>query len=593
MNISIYQQRQQQYHAAATVLKKKQYWLGVTRLVSIVAVLVAAYFAVVEQSYTLGALAAISLVVFLLAVRIDNTATRQRRYVMAMAQVNTDEIAALLTQTYPCNDGSAYIAPQHPYSYDIDLFGPQSFFHHFNRCTSVPGNERLAGVLQSPDTTTILQRQAAVKELTEKLQYRQSLMAHGLNNQLTTVQLEQVTHWLEGPVTIYGRPLPLILMTVLPLCFVAAVVLYYYEVPQTGAIATGLFILNLIITGRYFTQFKQQLALSDELGKSLEQLAAQLRVIEQETFNSPLLRELQQQLSTHQVVASKQIKQLSTLFSNLDSINNLPAAMALNGSALFHLRVFRQIEKWKAQHRPLFRQWLHVLGEAEALNSMAGFAFNNPDFIVPQLSSTEQLVAAEVAHPLIAADKRVANTLQLQQEKFIILTGSNMSGKSTFLRTLALNLMLARAGSVVCARSFSFYPFDIFVSMRIHDSLLNNESFFYAELKRLHNIIEYVQAGHKTFILLDEILRGTNSNDKHRGTVGLIQKLAAMEVCGLIATHDVTVGELTAQYPSYMANKCFEAQIINDELLFDYKLKEGVCSKLSASFLMQQMGIID
>lgn len=167
-----------------------------------------------------------------------------------------------------------------------------------------------------------------------------------------------------------------------------------------------------------------------------------------------------------------------------------------------------------------------------------------------------------------------------------------MSGKSTFLRTLGVNLVLAQAGAAVCARSFRFYPYDVFVSMRITDSLQDSESFFYAELKRLKAIIEHLGKGHKTFILLDEILRGTNSNDKHNGTIGLIKKLVAGKATGIIATHDLTVGALTKEYSDYLDNMCFESEIINNELVFDYRIKQGVCSRLSASFLMKKMDII-
>ena len=229
----------------------------------------------------------------------------------------------------------------------------------------------------------------------------------------------------------------------------------------------------------------------------------------------------------------------------------------------------------------------------EALSSLANLAYNNPGYTKPILKTAEDLTAHDMGHPLIPAERRITNSISLKEEKFVILTGSNMSGKSTFLRTLAINLVLARAGSVVCAKAFSFYPYDIFVSMRIDDSLSGNESFFYAELKRLQRIIHRAQEGNPTLVLLDEILRGTNSNDKHNGTVGLIRRLAAMKICGIIATHDVTIGAMSETYKGYMTNKCFEAQINNDEIYFDYKLKEGVCSQLSASFLMRRLGIID
>ena len=168
-----------------------------------------------------------------------------------------------------------------------------------------------------------------------------------------------------------------------------------------------------------------------------------------------------------------------------------------------------------------------------------------------------------------------------------------MSGKSTFLRTLGINLVLARTGSRVCAETFVFYPYSVHVSMRITDSLQDSESFFYAELKRLHSIIVELEHGEKTFVILDEILRGTNSNDKHNGTIGLIRKLISARATGIIATHDLTVSKLAEENYDYISNQCFESEIINDELVFDYKLKEGVCTRLSASFLMKKMGVID
>jgi DNA mismatch repair ATPase MutS len=251
------------------------------------------------------------------------------------------------------------------------------------------------------------------------------------------------------------------------------------------------------------------------------------------------------------------------------------------------------LEKWKRKQGAQVEDWLKLLGEMEALNSLANLAYNNPSFCKPELSKTPTLIADDLGHPLIRDEKRVNNSISFDGQQFVILTGSNMSGKSTFLRTVGINLVLARTGSMVCARNFVFYPFDVYVSMRITDSLQDSESFFYAELKRLQTIIQHLEQGQPTFILLDEILRGTNSNDKRNGTIGLIRKLAGMRAFGIIATHDVIVAELIREYPEYIANNCFEAEIKNDELLFDYRLKQGVCTKLSASFLMKKMGVIE
>jgi ABC-type multidrug transport system fused ATPase/permease subunit len=592
MSASVYRQRSNDFQQQAKKLSAQLSLMSTVRLLCFAAAVVCGWYCFKTGNLLFLLPVAVLLTAFFILIRQYDKKSAVLNFTQSLAVINQNEADFIEQNKHAYDNGADHTNPQHAYSYDIDLFGEHSLFHFLNRTASLFGKKALADVLTAPDIAAIIARQAAIAELKDKLDYRHQLHAHGLNNPVSRADYDQVTAWLNTPNTVYGRPILRVLLFVLPIAFVISILLYIGDYAATGVLATGLFILNLSITGRYFANFKQHLSASEQLSKSLLQLAQQLNVIEKEKFNSPLLQQLQQQLTSNQS-AGNAIHQLARLFSNLDSIYNLPASMMLNGIMLFHLHIFYGIEKWKTAQKQQLHQWLAALGAAEALNSLGNFACNNPGFVFPQLSDTEDLAATALGHPLIGNTKRTCNDVSLRHEKFIILTGSNMSGKSTFLRTLAVNMVLARAGSVVCARGFSFYPYDIFVSMRISDSLLDNESFFYAELKRLQHIIHYVQSGHKTFVLLDEILRGTNSNDKHGGTVGLIKKLAAMKVCGIIATHDVTIGELSSQYAGYMTNKCFEAQITNDELLFDYKLKDGVCQKLSASFLMKKMEIID
>lgn len=593
MSSLFYQQRQWQFQQKADRLARLQSTLSTVRLLCFVGAVVAGIYYWKTHYLLLLLLGIALLAVFFILIRWYDKKGKELAFTSALARVNEYEAAFLERGSKSYHHGTEHINPHHPYSYDIDLFGEHSFFHFLNRSTSLFGNQQLAQSLTDPSIGQIEQRQQAIAELKEKLDYRHNLAANGLNHPLKADDVEQIKSWLVTPNTLYGRPVWRILLFAAPAAFLISLGLYLFEVLPSGALPSYLFLFNLLLLGQFYKMFTKQLSISGSLSKSLLQLAEQFNDIEKEQFTSPLLQQLQQQLFHEQIGAAKSIKKLAVRFSNLDSIFNLPASMALNGTVLFHLHVFYAIEKWKAVHQQQLFVWLQCLGEAEALNSFANFAYNNPGFVFPQRSVEEDITAVDLGHPLIAIEKRTCNSVSLRDEKFIVLTGSNMSGKSTFLRTLALNLVLARAGSVVCAARFNFYPYDIFVSMRINDSLLDNESFFYAELKRLQSIVHHVQAGHKTFVLLDEILRGTNSNDKHGGTVGLIKKLAAMRICGLIATHDVTIGEMSAQYPGYMANKCFEAQIVHDELLFDYKLKDGICQKLSASFLMKKMEIID
>jgi DNA mismatch repair ATPase MutS len=283
---------------------------------------------------------------------------------------------------------------------------------------------------------------------------------------------------------------------------------------------------------------------------------------------------------------------LARILNQFDTILNPFAAIIMNGLFQYHLHALFGLEKWKINYGHKVMLWFTTIGAFEALASIANFAYNHPDFTMPIVSNNVELDLKNVGHPLIDFNKRINNDIVFRDTKFVVLTGSNMSGKSTFLRTLGVNLIIAKLGSPVCADRFVFHPFNLFVSMRVNDSLQNDESFFFAELKRLQKIMAELDKPQPTFIILDEILRGTNSNDKRAGTQGLIKNLIAKNAVGIIATHDLVISDMKKDYPDYLANHCFEAQIINDELRFDYTLREGVCQQMSAAFLMKKMGII-
>jgi len=236
-----------------------------------------------------------------------------------------------------------------------------------------------------------------------------------------------------------------------------------------------------------------------------------------------------------------------------------------------------------------------ALSEFESLLSFSVFAYNNQESVsYPVISDNEfTFHAIELGHPLLHPSVRICNDISFSgTPSVLIITGANMAGKSTFLRTLSVNLILAMNGAPVCAKELVFTPCDIMSSIKIQDSLLNNESYFYAELLRIKDVIDHVKVNPRTLVILDEILRGTNTRDKHLGSVGLLEKLISLNSVVMIATHDLAIGELEKTYPDIVLNHCFEVELTNDQLIFDYKLKKGVSRKLNASFLMKKMGII-
>lgn len=532
-------------------------------------------------------------IAFLLIVRLYDKLEGITTFYKALVRINKDEIAFLSGEPSLYASGSEYADAHHPYSYDLDIFGERGLYAYLNRCSTAFGRDALAQNLLHPDTSAIVQRQEAITELSSKIEFRQHLQAYGSMHETKDKELRDLKAWVQSPVGFKNKALYYSLL-LFPLATVGSLVYYFVTGNDKGAdLFYVLFVVNLIISFAFGRKIAAHLSVSTSVNKLLQQYAGQLKLIEQEKFQSPLLQAWQQRITTQQGTASKSIGTLASLFNYLETVVNLLVSILLNGIVQFHVHVLYKLERWKEQNGNKIFDWLQLLGDMEALNSFANLAHNNPDFCAPEVSTTETLSADNMGHLLIRKEKRVTNSVSFAGEKFMILTGSNMSGKSTFLRTLGVNLLLARSGSMVCATRFVFYPYDVYVSMRITDSLQDSESFFYAELKRLETIIAHLQAGNKTFILLDEILRGTNSNDKRNGTIGLIRKLQRMQACGIIATHDVVVADLIQEYPGYISNNCFESEIVNDELLFDYKLKQGVCTKLSASFLMKKLGVID
>jgi len=251
-----------------------------------------------------------------------------------------------------------------------------------------------------------------------------------------------------------------------------------------------------------------------------------------------------------------------------------------------------RLEHWQTKHNDKLENWFDVIAETEVLSSLANFSYNNPDAEFPRLQDSDNIFKAEkLGHPLISKTDRVDNEVEIKSKGFSIITGANMAGKSTYLRTVGINLILGMIGAPVCGKGVTLNPIRLYTSIRTDDSLQKNESYFYSELKRLKAIIDELKRGTKLFIILDEILRGTNSKDKHAGSEALLKQLIDLKTAGIIATHDVALGILEKSFPDHIRNSCFEVDIDGSELSFDYKLRDGVSKNMNATILMREMGI--
>ena len=289
---------------------------------------------------------------------------------------------------------------------------------------------------------------------------------------------------------------------------------------------------------------------------------------------------------------SKVLKKFASLLSNLDRNNNLLYLIFANGFFLRSLIDCLAIEKWISNHGSDVETWFDTIAFFDAYSSLGNFAFNHPFFTYPEITDGNVVLKAKNAgHPLLDPAKSILNDITIEGGQFFIITGANMAGKSTFLRTVSLQIMMANVGLPVCAESVMYSPIKLITSMRTTDSLTDDESYFFSELKRLRYIVDEIQTD-RYFIVLDEILKGTNSTDKALGSRKFVERLVKSKSTGIIATHDLSLCEVANEY-SAVKNHYFDAEIIDDELHFDYTFKDGICQNMNASFLLKKMGIIE
>ncbi len=511
-----------------------------------------------------------------------------------LININKDELRALNLEYYQFADGE-YLKPKdHFYALDMDILGHASVFQFLNRTTSAMGAGQLASwLLNGADANDIKQRQDALKELGKKITWNQEIIGIGKETHIQNETRERLLKWLKAP-TLFLQFKPWQwLRYALP-----AMILLIVAGTVAGIVPMNVFYFSLLIFAILAFQLNKLIApLHEQLSKMVDEidaLSSSLAAIEKEPFTSSFLVQLQQHFKKDdQIKASSHIHQLKKILDRLDIRYNIIISAPLNILLLWNLQQALDLEKWKQQHAEDVNQWFDTLGKFEALISFATIHFNNPAWCFPQLHEKHFFIkASELGHPLINAAKRVDNFIDIESSKKIMLvTGSNMAGKSTYLRSVGVNMVLAMAGAPVCAKLFEFSPVQLLSSMRIADNLEESTSTFYAELKKLKTIIEKVNQHEKVFILLDEILRGTNSADRHSGSVALIKQMIKQEAAGIIATHDLALAEMEKDHPRDILNYHFDVQVSGEELFFDYLLKPGVCQSMNASILMKKIGI--
>ncbi len=589
-----YTQRIATYSAEKQNLEKKQKNLPLFRLGMFLLTAFLLYRFLNVQSFWTGSSTILVLLAFVTLSIIDSRLKKRIKLIEFFLNINQFEVNALNGNYSSFDPGNEFIDQSHDYTHDLDIFGEGSLFQFINRTATIFGKLRLAEYFYNAfgQSDKVIQRQESVKELAEMVELRQKLQLIFHDEKITESDKTEMTTWLQSESPVSNLKLLKILAYGLPAVTLICFVLFIAGIiPFPGL----MIVLQWMVVALYAKQTMNVQSIITSKSKILNKYAQCLQLIEVTDFKSEYFVRIRKQLLGAEVQSpSKVIHQLSRILDYMDQNLNILVSVILNGLFMFNLHLLLKVEKWKKQNQENVPNWVEAIATFDAMSSLANFAYNYPDYVYPkQIDEEFEFSAENLGHPLIAEANRVVNTIEIKGwNQFAIITGANMSGKSTFLRTIGVNYILAMAGASVCASKLSFYPIQIHSSIRTSDSLTRNESYFYAELKRLKKIIDELESGKKKLILLDEILKGTNSKDKQAGSIALIEQLLHYKSVGLFATHDLMLGELAPRFPGQVNNLCFEIQIENDKMLIDYKLHEGVCKNLNATYLMKNMGIL-
>lgn len=575
------------------LLQKRKSVFGWLRFVTLIAAFIALW-----KLWPLGLIVALpvfsiltGLFLFILSKDLNNNLTIENS--VRLRKINETEIEILNHHFTHLPDGSNYKPETHEYANDLDIFGRASLYQYINRTNSEQGNKMFADwLLHQALPGMILQRQETVKELTPETGWRQQLQSCGIATKITIATQQRIEKWLEQPVSFSGKLLWNILKYLLPAISFSFLTLHLINILD-ASIFYPLMLLMLAVSFAISKLIIPDYLQLNRIAPELESLSGSISLIEKKEFKTDLIKQLQAKYKTGLVASSESIKKLKMVLDLLDIRLNPLVYIPLNTFLFWDLQQIFTLEKWKIANKHNIRDWFDTLAEIECLSSIANLAFNHPENSFPRISNKDGVfVADSLGHPLIAKEKMVCNSFSTEGvNQMNLITGSNMAGKSTFLRSIGINIVLAMIGSTVFARSLALSPMKVLSSMRVNDNLEESTSTFYAELKKLKEVINSVYNNEKVFLLLDEILRGTNSADRHAGSKALIKQLIHHKAVGLIATHDLELAKLADEFPDKIHNYHFDVQVANDELYFDYKLKRGICQSMNASLLMKKIGI--
>ncbi|MDY4949892.1 MAG: DNA mismatch repair protein [Clostridium cadaveris] len=484
--------------------------------------------------------------------------------------------------------GEEFKDEEHNYCNDLDIFGASSLFQWMNNAVTFKGRERLSRILKgnmSFDKNIIYNRQEAIKELSPLVGFRQRLQGKAIINAEHILNPQDFIEWGKEK----GKDISN--MFIMVLYIDSAVTIGFFIAAMLNLVSFGFFMAMVLLNVVIIQGNKKNLGSSlDMVGKHYKAMVSyrdMLRLIERRNYKSRLLKGLKDKIKNQSFDSYKEFVELTKLTETIEDRQN---AIYLLLNILFFLdfHYYNKLNSWKKRYGDNIEAVLDVIAEFEELSSFADIYYNNDDYAFPIIKDDFIVKGEDIRHPLIG-EKAVGNPISLTHKgEGWIITGSNMAGKSTYLRTIAINLVLAYSGSAVRAKNFECSPMEIYTCMRIGDNLEKSISSFYAEILRVKAIIESVKSGERVFYLLDEIFKGTNSRDRHKGAEILINELSTLNTLGLVSTHDLELGEIENEK---ISNYHFEEYYEDGKIRFDYTLRKGISTTQNALYLMRMAGI--
>ncbi len=589
-----YQKQIDHYTARLKQIKKRRNLITLAKLLTFGYMIFLIYLLINHSTQPLLLLGIGAILVFIFLTLWDSQIIYRQHLIEELLRINTLESDYLAGNFSALDQGERFNDPAHPYAHDLDLFGEDSLFQHLNRTVTFSGTQKLVSWLLSlsKDPEVIHSRQQAAEELCAEPEWCQHFRAAGALH--PTYALDAVilkSGPTESPFFSKHSTVRLILWIANTIVIVSWAVTSFTPLPFSISLVLSLLQLSaLALYIKKINAYHQRLNL---FLKTISNYLPLVRLIHDQSFRSPYLQKIRHSLFTPESNSLQALTQLHRIQNSLDQRGNIVIAFILNGLYLKDFHTLLRLDHWRKEYGPDIETWTDVLSEADALISMANYRFNHPAYCLPVICQDRLLDTEEIGHPLLKSERNVTNDFSIRSlHQIAIVTGANMAGKSTFLRTIGINLILAQSGNVVCSRYFAFQPMTLFTSMRTTDSLSKDTSYFHAELLRLQQLVNIAQQEDKVFIILDEMLKGTNSVDKLNGSLAFLKRILSYPISGLVATHDLALGELADDFPEHFFNVCFEIVHSGSQITYDYKLHPGISSNMNASILLKQMGLI-